>query len=182
MIIKVIKPKNKDFEITFTNNDKIVVSEDILVKYNLFKDKEINNLNEIYEEINIEKIYKKARNYALYGRSINQMKKYFEKHNITNNDYLIKRLEKEFLIDDEKIINTLLTKNYSKLKLRESLNKYLFEEEKISLILEDYDELSALNYCYNLVKNKYNNNQKLFRYLVQKGFNEELVKNLLNIF
>lgn len=181
MIIKSIKPKNKDYEITFNNDEKLVVTEDILVKYNLFKDKKINNIDEIIEDINIEKIYKKARKYALYGRSVNQMKNYFEKNNIENNDYLIKRLKKEFLIDDQKIIDTLLSKNYSKLKLKQSLNKYLFAEETINLILESYDETDALNYYYNLVKDK-NNNSKVYRYLIQKGFSEELVRNLLNIF
>lgn len=183
MIIKEIVKLKEDYQVILDNDLKLIVSEDILIKHNLFKGKVIDNLNIINEDINNYKIYKKARRYALYGKSTNQMIEYFIKNNVNNYNEYINKLSLEYIINDQRIIDILLNKNYSKLKLQQVLKKYLFDAETIDNILTNYDEELALDYIYNKNLNKYQKDlNKFYGYLIRLGFNEDLVKYKLNIF
>lgn len=182
MIIKDIKPIKDKYEITFDNYEKLLVSEDILVKFNLTVNKELYDLLEINEEIKLEAIYNKAARYASYGKTSFQLKEYLIKQGVNDYEYIIDKLKKNHYLNDSLIIDNLLNKNYSVLKLTKKLNYYLSDEILINDILSNYDEDKALDYNYNYAISKYNNPTKVYQYLLRLGFPSDKLNSKFNIF
>lgn len=187
MIIKSIEKYKNQYKVTFEDDSKIIVSEDIIVKYHLIKGKEFNNFDVIENEKKIEEIYKKVIRFASFGKSENQIKSYLYNLGIDDIDVIIKRLKREKYINDDALIRSLKNKNYSKHQLKEKLMYYQFDEILIDEIIDSYDETKALNKIYTKLLTQYKKeqghkkNEKLYRNLISKGFNETLVQSILKI-
>ncbi|VEU82659.1 RecX family transcriptional regulator [Acholeplasma hippikon] len=188
MKIIEIKKLKKNYQITFDNFFKLIVDEDTVVKYRLVPNKEISDISIFEKEMELNKLYDKAVRYASYGKSENQMIKYLNEQGMDNTYEFIKRLKKDHLINDYQMINSLKRKGYSYLKLQEKLHYYDFDSDLIENALSSYDESKALDKEFAIGLKKYSKEQsyqkkqeKLYRYLISKGFNEEKVRSRMNI-
>lgn len=186
-IIEVRKLKT-NYQITFDDYSKIIVDEDTIVKYRLIPGLEIDDLSILTKATEMNKIYEKAVRYSLYGKSEMQMINYLKKQGLRNTYDLIMRLRKDKFIDDYKLIKNLMSKRYSKAKLALKLKSYEFPVEKIDEIINMYDDTTALKYEFSLGIKKYTKetdwnkrNQKIYRYLLSKGFTESQVMSIMNI-
>lgn len=188
------KIKNKTYEITLEDNSKYKINEDIIVKYNL-----INNdfdINKILEENKIYDIYDKILKYiSIKIRSKKEIIKYIEKYKLNNKDIkiIINRLEKNNYINDNYyakcyIHDKILLTNHGPNKIK----KYLINQD----IKEEIIDNELILYNDNLQKEKINkyinkeikNNKKSEYYfknkilinLINLGFNENIIKEILN--
>lgn len=187
MKIVEIKKLKKNYQLTFDDDKTLIVDEDTIVKYRLIPGREIFDISLLTESMEINKLYDKASKFASYGKSENQMIKYLNNEGMDNTYDFIKRLKKDHLINDFKLINSLKKKGYSYLKLQDKLRYYELDEDMINDALNDYDDSIALHKEYQLGLKKYSKEvypkkyEKLYRYLVSKGFNEDKVMSKLKI-
>jgi len=185
-IVEIRKLKNK-YQITLDNGEKHLVLEDTIVKYRLLPGQEFNQDIDLEKENFKEKMYQKALRFASYGKSENQMIEYLNAQGMENTYDLIMRLKKERWIDDKKMILALARKDFSYLMLESKLRFYKFEEKDIEWILSSYDELIPLKKQLSIAYKKYEKEaypkkqEKIYRYLVSKGFNESSIQSLMHL-
>ncbi|WP_025724454.1 RecX family transcriptional regulator [Acholeplasma granularum] len=187
MKVKTIEKSKGNYKVTFDNNFCLFVDEDTLVKFKLIPNQEIESLDPIYKSIEMIKIYKKAERFALYGKSENQVIKYLNDLGVENTYDMIIKLRKNHILNDFRMIRNLQNKGYSYLKLEEKLKFYQFDQKDIDQALINYDEQIPLYKEFKTALKKYEKEeykkkqQKIYRYLVSKGFNEDKVMSLMNI-
>lgn len=188
-MIKIVEIKKlkKNYQLTFDDDTTLVVDEDTIVKYRLFPGREIFDMSLLTESIETNKLYDKAARFASFGKSENQMVSYLNDLGIDDTTEMIFKLKKDHFINDYKMINALKKKGYSYLKLEEKLRYYQFDDEDISNALSDYDEYPSLLKEYKLALKKYSKEigqkkpEKIYRYLLSKGFNEYSVSSIMKI-
>lgn len=185
IILEIIKLK-KDYQITFSDSTKIVVDEDTLVKYRLVVGKVFDDLELLEKEKALNALYQKVARFTSYGKSVNQVIKYLHDLGMDDTEYLITKLKKEHYLNDSKLIRSLLNKDYSYLQLVDKLNFYQFDQTDIDGALGNYDEKIPLYKVYKVALKKYHKElpekkkEKIYRYLVSKGFNQENILSIMN--
>lgn len=180
---KLNKIKDDLYEITFCDGDKIIASEELVLKYRLVSGKMINSddfNNLSLEELSF-KAYTKAVNYI--GSSY-KTKKQIEDNLVKNKypkyaiDYAINRLIENNIINDLEYahiyVNYLINEGYGKIAIKHKLvEKGIDAKEILDDILdtsyyEALDRLAKKKIVY--YKNDYN---KLKKYLYQRGYSVE---------
>ncbi len=194
--IKVISSKmmkNKNYEIVLSNDEVLLVKEDIVVNYRLVKDKEIelDLLNEINTEIMYFIAYEKAIKYISNGaKSSYQVKKYLEQKEIDKSiiNRIIKNFEENKYIDDESYtkdyVNHLVNEGYGNKLINYKIKQYGIKEEYINNALleiekEEYEN-NAIIIATKQLRNymKYDNQTrelKLKKYLQSRGYDYDVI-------
>lgn len=180
-----------------TNVDKLTVSDDIIVKYNLSKDLELtaDDYKAIKKDNDKSNIFFKVLNYISYQmRSENEIYIYLEKYDVSKKDAkeIVKRLKDLQFIDDDilasNILDSVIRNNKGpnafrdklwERKLKVDVNKYLekydtdTESEVIDkVILKNYDKKKNLP----IIKQK----NSLYAKLIRDGFNSSLIESKIN--
>lgn len=180
MKIESIKKVNKDYVINISNQE-IIVDENTLIKFNLYKGKEIDNLEEIRESIKFELELKKAKEYLKKPKTEYEVRCILTDYQ----DEIIKILKASYLINDEmyaysykvKMENKRIGKNnilsdLRDLKVDENiLNKLEFDREIENI--KYYIEHQNINKSSRVIK------ETLKAKLIAKGFNINDINSLI---
>lgn len=196
MIVTDLKKyKNNDY-IVIIDNDEYILDEEIIIEYRLVKNKEIdsNLLLEIKEKNNISKLYKRTLDYSLkYNKNKAQIYDYLISKGANNKEaaYIIEKLTNIKAINDNSLINNLITslikKGNGKLLIEKKLYEKQFSKELIDEALNnlDYEEyINQLSNLYEKIKNKYDDEKsyirinKIKKYLLSRGYTYSDLDNL----
>lgn len=188
MIVKDIRKLKTNYQVEFQNGYKLTIDEDTLVQYRLRPGIQVESVEVLQKAMEKHKLLNKAIKFASYGKSENQVIKYLNEQGMHNTYDAIMTLKKMRIIDDYKMIRGLQNKGYSYLQLEEKLKFYQFEQKDIDYALENYNEKIPLYKQFKLALKKYEKEtdykkkqQKIYRYLMSKGFNEDSVMSVMNI-
>lgn len=188
MIVKEIRKLKTNYQVEFQNGYKLTIDEDTLVLFKLRPGVSIDSLDKIQASIEKGKLLNKAIRFASYGKSENQVIKYLNDQGMENTYDMIMKLRKLRVIDDYRMIKNLQNKGYAYLQLEEKLKFYQFDQKDIDQALLNYNEKIPLYKQFKVALKKYEKEtdynkrqQKLYRYLISKGFSEENVKSVMNI-
>jgi regulatory protein len=143
--------KNKQYyDIEFTDNTKLTVSEDILVRFRMLKGMEITDdkLKEIRREAKVQMAFTLALHYLDYQmRSVYEMKKYLRDNDVSSTDAekIITRLKDMKLLDDESyagaLVRTLIrTTDKGPRLVMQDLKKRGIEDEISTRAMEEYTD------------------------------------------
>ena len=188
IVTNLKKLKNNNYLVTIDDKD-YKFDEEILLNYRLVKGKELDEktLNDAIIKNNIAVYYNKALNYVVkYQKGSNEIYDYLKKYDLDDKDiyFIINKLKSIKLIDDNKLINNLVSSlvrnangiNMIKEKLyQKKFNSTLIDEALKSI---DYDEYyEALNKLVIKAKEKYKKEEndykriiKIKNYLLQRGY------------
>ena len=159
------------YELTL-DDEKLEVSDDIIVEFRLEKDKEIteSEFKKIKKENDKRNIFFKVCNYISYGmRSEYEINKYLKDHNINESDRrnVMKELKSLELVNDgllasyildsvkrnKKGPNVFLNKLFER-KLNVNKDDYIYseseEEDIIDLVINKLYDRKCLSLCSNL--------------------------------
>ena len=189
IIVKSLKKnKKKSYYDVVIENKNYLFSEEIVVKYRLVENKEIdeNILKLAIKDNDLSKYYDMALNYAIrYGKGSNAVTDYLLDKGLSINDskkIVLELIDKKVINDNELIISitsslvrngngTLLIKN----KLYEKgFSKELIDYAISNIDIEEYN--NALIRLYNKIKNKYQKydekirKYKIKNYLLSRGY------------
>lgn len=174
------------YEVSFANED-IKVTEDILVKYSLVKDHEIDEdlLKTIKKEETKKELFLKTINYISYqARSTFEIKKYLEKNeaSVVNTNAIIKELSDLGYLDDYTMSGYILESTMNNLKGPKKYEEKLFTKgiknakEYDSEKEEEVLEKAILKHQDDYLKYpKKKQMEKLANKLISDGFNSSLV-------
>ena len=196
-IIRYEKKSNGNYQVYLDNDQKIKLSEDIILKYKLLYKKDIDEylLEEIISENNNYDIYNKCVKYiGVRLRSINEMKEYMQRKDVSP-DVIAETINR--LIDNKLLNDEIFTKAFIKDKLAfTTMGPYriLIELQKHKIdnnIINKY--IAAID--YNLLeekinkqitkliksnKNKPNLKNKIYHNLLNLGYSNEFILDNLN--
>lgn len=198
-IEKYKKLKDDKYRLTLDNGTIIDVYEEVIIKNNLLYKKEID-LN-LLKEIENDNLYQETYNIALKYiavrlRSINEIEIYLKKKKINDEiiDDTINRLIKNNFLNDKIFAKAFIKDKLNfttmgKYKLIQELKKLKVEEEIINKYIEEieediwYERIDKLTNKYMKSNKKYSGNilkNKIYIYLVNLGYDKDLVINYLN--
>lgn len=198
-IEKYKKIKDGIYRVTLDNGTILDIYEDVIIKNNLLykKNIDINLLNEIENDNNYQKVYNISLKYiSVRLRSFYEVEVYLKNKGFSSEviGYTIDKLKRNKLLDDELFARAFINDKLSftsmgKYKLINELSKCRVSSEIIDkYILEIDDEI----WCDRIVKlvnkylksnKKYSGNilkNKLYIYLVNLGYDKNIVINILN--
>ncbi len=200
-IVQIVKKNDKKVFIHFDNDEKIVLSKDLVYQNGLRKSDEISEeqLKNLLEQE--KKISIKQKALALLGRRAHSKRELFNKLRRHSSDTklieeCLSDLEQKGLIDD-KIFATLYTqdkirwKKWGRPKIKIELFKRGVTKEIINEVIENFfDSNLEKEKILELVRKKLNQfkgkitekkiiYQKLMYYLLSKGYDIELVIDIL---
>ncbi|SUB75928.1 regulatory protein RecX [Peptoniphilus indolicus] len=200
MIIEkiVFLNKNKKYAIFFSNGTSVEVVEDTLVKFNLYKgmeieDDEISNIrkqNQKFEAAN--SVFRYIQN----KKTVREVKDYLSKKGydediveLTSN-YLI---EKGY-IDDKKyasafVHDKLKINKYGRNKIKNHLLMHGIDKDLAEIAVLDLDEDIEFENLklhaqkkFNTLKKDHNTKSKLINHLIYKGYQYDMIKEILKEF
>lgn len=196
-IISYKKKKSNIYEITLSNNEKISLYDDVILKYELLLTKELDDSlkTKIYEENSYLESYFKALKYLNTKlRTEKEIRKKLADYNNKIVDYVIDRLYKEGYLNNDIYIKSYINDEINfKLvgpnKILYDLKKLGFKDEDVSKYLKDINNEIWLNKIDKYISKKINSNhnlsginlkQKIYQDLVIKGFYKEDINNIIN--
>lgn len=189
------KLKRIGFYSVETNLETITVTDDIIVRYGLLKDKEltINEFEEIKKENEKNNYFLKACHYIYYQmRSKQEVEEYLKNYQVKENDIIdiIKHLEDLQLIDDNLLCNLILEKTISSLKgpnafitkvkqrkLKVNLRNFVYKSDIEAEVIDKVIEKNILKKTNLPVKKQ---KEQLYAKLIRDGFSNELINNRIN--
>lgn len=200
MNIKIVcykKKKNNLYEITLSNNEKISLYDDVILKYDLLLKKELDNklLKEILifnEKIEGYNIALKYLNTKL--RTEKEIRKKLNNYSKDTIDYVINKLRSDGYLNDLLYIKSYINDEINlKLsgpnKILNDLKKLGFNSNDILNYLNTIDKDIWLNKINKYTLKKINSNhnlsginlkQKIFTDLYNKGFNKEDINLIID--
>ena len=188
IIDSVTKSKKKSVYVVAIGNKTYEFNEDIIIEFNLYKGKEINDdlLNKALASNSLNDYYNKALNYALrYYKSSYDTKNYLKEKGLSNEliDEIVNKLIEKNIINDKKIVEnnifSLVKSCNGKLLIIEKLKQKKFDINLINECVNNIDMdfyFESLNKLYEKVKNKYDKYPdyvrigKLKGYLYSRGY------------
>ena len=200
MEIKSYKKKKSNlYEITFSNNTKINLYDDIILKYELLLKKEIDEktLKEIIKDNSFLESYYLALKYLnVKLRTEKEIRKKLKDYDNKVINYTIERLKKEGYLNDLVYIKAYINdevnlKMVGPSKILYNLKKLGFDENDINSYLMTFEEDIWLNKIRKYMQRKINNNKnlsakmikiKLINDLKNKGFYKEQINEIINEF
>ncbi len=196
IVTNLKKLKNNNYLVTIDDED-YKFDEEIILNYRLVKGKELDEktLKDAIIKNNIALYYNKALNYVVkYQKGSNEIYDYLKKYELDDKDiyFIINKLKSIKLIDDNKLINNLvssLVRNANGINMiREKLYQKKFNSSLIDEALKaiDYDEYyEALNKLVIKSKEKYKKEEndykrliKIKNYLLQRGYTYSDIENI----
>lgn len=198
-VTKVLKDKGDFYQIYFDNKQKIRVSEDLLVRFRLLKDSEIDE--ETFQELKKSAGYdvglQLSMNYISYQlRTEQEVRTYLKDREITNQDIhkIIIRLKELQLVDDlnygKSYIRTQLRlSDKGPTALKQQLFKKGLKADIIEEVLNLYTEEDQFNIAYKTAtkglktihgKSHKETLQKLRIKLMQKGFSGDIISSVMS--
>ena len=200
-IEKYKKISEGKYRIMLDNGVITDIYEDVIVKNNLLYKKEIdiNLLNKIEEENKYQEAYNISLKYiSIRLRSINEIRVYLKKKNIEENiiENTIERLTKNNFLNDDLFVKAFIKDKLNfttmgKYKLINELTKLKIDSENIYKYIDEIDDDIWYERIEKLVnkylKSKKKNDtkilkNKLYLYLVNLGYDKNLVINFINNF
>ena len=198
-IINYKKKKNNIYEITLSNNEKISLYDDVILKYNLLLTKELNDKlkSKIYEENSYLESYYKALKYLNSKlRTEKEIRKKLSDYNSKIVDYTIDRLYKEGYINNKIYIKSFVNDQINfKLVGQNKIKKELLNMGLNDIEIDEYINsietdiwLDKIN-KYILKKINSNHNlsglnlkHKIYQDLMIRGFKKEDINTIINEF
>ena len=172
MIIKSIKQNKKDYTVTI-DDFEVSLSEDVIVKYNLYANKEIDE--KLYYEISLSEeyslIYNQALNYSIkYNKSMRAVYEY-----LCNKNYpphicqeVTNELVSKGIINDFKIAAGLTTSYFKRGNGRHLINakleSMLLSKESIIEAINKIDMEEYIEAMIKYAQKYYDKNHKLDKY------------------
>lgn len=195
-IVKYQKKKSNVYEVTFSNNEKISLFDDVILKYNLLIKKEIKDdlLKEIIEYNSFIEGYNVSLKYINTKlRTEKEIRKKLDQYSKEAILYTITRLKKEGYINNELYIKAYVNDEINlKLsgpnKIKFNLKKLGFKEDEITNYLNTIDNEIWLNKINKYISKKVNSNhnlsgislkQKIYQELINKGFYKEDINMII---
>jgi len=199
--IKSINTHSRNYHsVVFDNDDFFILHNDVIAKFNLYIEKEIddNLLKEIVFENELLKAKTLAYRFSSYKpRTSQEVIKKLEENNF--NEQIVKEtisfLKNYGLIDDERYVRNF-AKDKSKLKkwgiykiktelIKKGIDKTLIEEQLNEAYNESFETENALKLVYrklSLIKKKTPEKikQSIINYLQYKGFSWEVIRKVLD--
>lgn len=191
------KKKNNLYEIALSNNEKISLYDDVILKYELLLTKEIDekllkeicNYNEKIEGYNIALKYLNTK-----LRTKKEIRKKLNNYSNGTIDFVIDKLKSDGYLNDSLYIKSYINDEINlKLsgpnKILNDLKKLGFKDEDILNYLNTIDKDIWLNKINKYALKKINSNhnlsgiilkQKLFTDLYNKGFNKEDINLIID--
>ncbi len=190
MLIKNIKKLNKGkYKVTIDDKD-IILYEDILIKYSIFKKKNIDDklIKEIEKENEFLEIYESSLRYLdIKMRLEKELTKYLKnKFDSKSIDKVIIRLKKEGYIDDSKYVKSYINdklnlSNDGPYKIKRDLINKGIDEELINIDIDKDILIDKLNKIVLKYSNIHKNNSlnviktKVLNYFNNLGYDRELI-------
>ena len=175
-IIKYEKKNNGNYQIFFDNDQKIIINEDIILKYKLLYKEEIDEyfLEDIKKDNNNHDIYSKCVKYiGVRLRSINEMKEYMERKQVSSEliEETINKLKKNKLLNDDVFTKAFINDklNFTTMgpyRIEMELKKHNIDNHIITKYISEIDE--------NILKEKIN---KKITKLIKSNRNKSNLKN-----
>lgn len=197
-IVKFTKKKGSWYELLFDNNDKLLVHEDLILKYELLLSRKIgDNKDRIIDENNYYVAYDKAIKYlSNKTRSKLEIKNYLLKQNIDEQkiEFVIEKLCNQGYLNDE-IYARLYVKDRINLsndgpnKIVSSLKNQNIDETYIDKAMQEYDNNLQKDRIDRLIRKQIKTNsnkgsnllkQKILLNLVNLGYDRHFVIDLLD--
>jgi len=192
----IIKGKKGMYELVFSNGKKKKVTEDIIIKYNLFKNKEIDAilLNKIIEDNEKEIYYNKVIKYiAIRIRSKWEIEKYLEKYE-TDTKYIIDKLERQGYINDEIFIRAFINdkmnmNNWGPFKIKREAFKYHIDSSLLNKYISEIDIDIIHNKLEKQINKKVGVNKTkseralktyLMTYFSNLGYESSMIKQIIS--
>jgi len=193
------KKKTNLYEVTLSNNEKLLLYDDVILKYELLLKKEINEkeLDEIIEFNSYLESYNKALKFII--TKLRTEKEIRTKLNVFSKDainYTITRLKKEGYLNSELYIKSYINdevnlKLIGPSKILFNLKKLGFKDEEVLNYLNEFDNDVWLNKIHKYISKKINSNhnlsgnmlkQKIIQDLHIKGFYNNQINSIINEF
>lgn len=195
---KIVKLKNGKYKIELDNNEKIITYDEVILEENILYKKELND--ELINKINIKndyyKIYNKTLKYVMTKiRSEKEVNIYLKKQNISGEDIekIINNLKNNHLLNDDMFYKSYISDRIrlstdGPIKIKNYLLEHKIDENLINKELNKYDEeidkkiekLIEKKVKINTKYSKYYLKQKIKEYLINLGYNYDLIDNKLN--
>jgi len=198
-IISYKKKKNNIYEITLSNNEKLSLYDDVILKYELLLKKEIDE--KLLKEIIDFNSYLESYNIALKYlntklRTEKEIRTKLKNFNNSAIKYTIDRLKNEGYLNDSLYIKSYINDNVNlkmigQNKILFDLKKMGFKEEDILSYLNTFEKDIWLNKINKYITKKMNSNhtlsatilkQKIFNELQTKGFYKDDINLMINEF
>ena len=193
------KKKTNIYEITLSNNEKISLYDDVILKYELLLKKEItdSDLKEVINYNSFIESYNIALKYInIKLRTEKEIRKKLANYEKQAIDYTIDRLTKEGYINNELYIKSYINdevnlKIMGPNKILFDLKKLGFKDDEILNYLDTFDNELWLNKINKYALKKVNSNhnlsglilkKKLMQDLQNKGFYKDHINTILNEF
>ena len=195
-IIKKIRVNKKNVSITFTDGEKLSISQEAYVSAYLYEGKELSKKD--LEKLDRITSVKKLSEYALsllmknhYTEWKMREKLYAKEATKEDVDYIIKRLKSIDLIDDKAYIEDYLgyaeEKGYGKNKIKqELLKKGIFAEEIDKIRFNEVEEKKKAKALVPSLEKKYakysyeQKKQHIYAALLNRGFSHDVASSCLN--
>lgn len=190
MLIKNIKKLNKGkYKVTIDDKD-IILYEDILIKYSIFKKKKIDDklIKEIEKENEFLEIYESSLRYLdIKMRLEKELTKYLKnKFDSKSIDKVIIRLKKEGYIDDSKYVKSYINdklnlSNDGPYKIKRDLINKGIDEDSINIDIDKDILIDKLNKIVLKYSNIHKNNSlnviktKVINHFNNLGYDRELI-------
>lgn len=198
-IEKLKKLKSGKYKIEFEDHSSLNLYDEVILKNNLLFHKEVDNdlLNKLYDDNNHYDYYNKVLKYILYKmRSTYEIYEYMKKLNIPNEqqEEIIDKLKENHLLDDKTYVKAYindkihLTDN-GPYKIKNELLKYNIEESLIEEEFSNYDfelfeekvrKIISKKIASNKNDSSYKMKQKLLNYLINLGYDREMILASIN--
>ena len=195
---QVSKDKKKDYYKVQTNIGEFLISESLIVKYMILKDREFTDeeFTTILKEITFEKYFSKILNYISYQmRSENEIRKYLQDKEASLEiiEVIVDKLKKLNYLDDELLAQSVFKDIVSKMKgpkyLLEKLKSKGISEKIIDNIIKQFTEELQKELMDKLSlklieKNKdlpvKKQREKLYTKFLYQGFDSYIVNERIN--
>lgn len=193
-VLKVERKGNK-VKVTFSNSTVITISKETFHKFSLISNQPVDpqTIQQIEKEDEFNLALEKALNFLkVRNHFAEEIRKKLRLRKVDDEiiDKVLDFLSKEKLLDDNKAIQQYVTemisKNLGPIKIKNELHKRGIQKDIIDSLINSMDEsifrTSAKKTLEKYLKNKKvltkNDLPKIYRYLLSKGFNYEIINRL----
>lgn len=193
-VLKVERKGNK-VKVTFSNSTVITISKETFHKFPLKLNQPVDpqTIQRIEKEDEFNLALKKALNFLkVRNHFTEEIRKKLRIRKVDDEiiDKVLDYLSKEKLLDDKKAIQQYVTemisKNFGPVKIKNELQKRGIQKDLINSLMNSMDEsifrTSAKKILEKYLMNKKvltkNDLPKIYRYLLSKGFNYEIINKL----
>lgn len=185
MNIVKFKKKNKDqYELILDNNEKLIIYEDIIIKYNLLVNKNIDAeiLSKINKENSFASIYSKCIRYiSIRIRSEKEIRDYLQKKLVDEDtiEKVVSKLKNNKLINDEVFVESfindkLLLTNYGPNKIKNELDKHNIDYAIIDKYLDKIDKEVFNEKINKIITRQLNSNNKYSKTMLKNKIQNNL--------